>query len=257
MVEVKKDLTGMTFGRLTVIGRAEDYVSPKGYRKAQWYCQCGCHEHKIVVVYGNNLTKKKNATQSCGCLRKEAMATVGIDKRKGNKTILNLSDEYGLYGIGYCSNTGREFYFDMDDYNKIKNYTWIESVSDNNYHYLCAYDPDSKKIIKMHHLIVDKYYDHYDRNALNNRKYNLRKVTANENAQNATLRIDNKSGFSGVYWHKKQQRWHAYIRDNGKRKHIGSFLDKQDAIKARLKAELEYYKDSAPQRHLFKEYGII
>ena len=33
MVETKKDLTGMTFGRLTVIGRAEDYVHQKDIEK--------------------------------------------------------------------------------------------------------------------------------------------------------------------------------------------------------------------------------
>lgn len=39
--------------------------------------------------------------------------------------------------------------------------------------------------------------------------------------------------------------------------HLGSFSDKEDAIKARLQAEAKYFKKFAPQRHLFKQYGIL
>ena len=34
-----KDLTGRQFGRLTVLERAENYVSPKGQQKTMWLCQ--------------------------------------------------------------------------------------------------------------------------------------------------------------------------------------------------------------------------
>ena len=44
-------------------------------------------------------------------------------------------------------------------------------------------------------------------------------------------------------------------QDN-KTKYLGTFIDKKDAIKCRLKAEKLYFKEFAPQRHLFKEYGI-
>ena len=45
--------------------------------------------------------------------------------KKTNIYELNLHDENGLYGVGYCSNTNRKFYFDMDDYNKIKDYITV------------------------------------------------------------------------------------------------------------------------------------
>ena len=256
LVKVKEDLTGKTFGRLTVLGRAEDYVSPKGYKKAQWVCQCSCQNKTIITVFGSALTKKKHGTRSCGCLQKEAAAEIGRNKRKCNDYELNLEDEHGLYGIGYCTNTNSKFYFDMDDYDKIKNYTWSEYVTTNNYHTAIAYDSNSKKCVRMHHIIVGKYYDHHDRNSLNNRRYNLIEATTQENNRNASKRHDNKSGYSGVFWHKKQQKWHAYIRKNGKRIHLGSFILKEDAIIARLKAEKEYYGEFAPQRDLFDKYNI-
>jgi hypothetical protein len=66
-----KDLTGQRFGRLTVVERAEDYVSPKGHRNVQWLCKCDCEENSYTVVSGCSLTR--GLTKSCGCLRKETM----------------------------------------------------------------------------------------------------------------------------------------------------------------------------------------
>ena len=38
--------------------------------------------------------------------------------------------------------------------------------------------------------------------------------------------------------------------------YLGSFSNKDDAIKARLNAEAKYFGKFAPQRHLFEQYGI-
>lgn len=63
-----KDLTGQVFGRLTVMGRAdEDYVSPKGRRIPRWHCRCEC-DNEIDVV-GDTL--RRGNTRSCGCYKKE------------------------------------------------------------------------------------------------------------------------------------------------------------------------------------------
>ena len=58
-----KDLTGMKFGRLTVIGR----VANNAEGRAMWECQCECGLKKIVK--GKNLIN--GATKSCGCMLKE------------------------------------------------------------------------------------------------------------------------------------------------------------------------------------------
>lgn len=62
------DLTGMRFGRLTVIGRSTDIASSGG--RAQWNCSCSCGRH--VTVRGYAL--RGGNSQSCGCLRKEQIA---------------------------------------------------------------------------------------------------------------------------------------------------------------------------------------
>ena len=65
----RKDLTGMTFHKLTVIGPAEDYVSPTGKHVPQWECECSCAIHNRVIVKSTALTNKKYPTRSCGCIR--------------------------------------------------------------------------------------------------------------------------------------------------------------------------------------------
>lgn len=60
-----KDLTGQRFGKLVVIKRAEDYVSPKGYVSTNWLCRCDCG--KETVVRRCNLIS--GGSRSCGCER--------------------------------------------------------------------------------------------------------------------------------------------------------------------------------------------
>ena len=54
------DLTGQTFGKLTVIKQVESY---RGH--SAWLCQCECGNTKIV----NSVELKNGDTLSCGCLR--------------------------------------------------------------------------------------------------------------------------------------------------------------------------------------------
>lgn len=60
---VFKDLTGRRFGKLTVIKRESDYVSPKGYVAVNWLCKCDCGN--LTIIRGCNF--KSGASQSCGC----------------------------------------------------------------------------------------------------------------------------------------------------------------------------------------------
>lgn len=48
-----KDLTGQRFGKLTVIERCEDYISPKRKKHlVQWLCRCDCgNKIKVLSIY--------------------------------------------------------------------------------------------------------------------------------------------------------------------------------------------------------------
>ena len=175
--------------------------------------------------------------------------------RKRNKYVLNLQDEFGLYGYGICYNTGAKFYFDMTDFQSIQALCWIDHEDKRSkYHELRAYIPELKKPVKMTTLFNLVNFDHIDHNPLNNRRCNLRKSTVTENNQNASIRKDNSSGIIGVNWNAVNQYWVARISVNGKRVFLGNFLNKDDAIKARLAAEMQYLQEFAPQKHLYKTY---
>lgn len=140
MVKVKEDLTGRVFGRLTVLRQCEeDHISPDGSRKAKWVCQCSCPEHKIISVLGYSL--KSGNTTNCGCVRREKTSAFWKEyNKKENKYNLD-----GDYGIGWTNNTGSEFYFDLEDYELIKDYCWYERIQDDGYRSLMAWDSDIKK----------------------------------------------------------------------------------------------------------------
>ncbi len=79
-----------------------------------------------------------------------------------------------------------------------------------------------------------KEIDHINGNKLDNRIANLRPVDRYGNDQNAGLRVDNKSGFSGVFF--AANKWTAYIRHHDKQIHIGSFDTIHEAAAARIGA---------------------
>lgn len=63
------DLTGQRFGRLVVVKRVENYVSPQGTEFAKFLCKCDCGN--TVVTKSNTL--RSNEIKSCGCLKKEML----------------------------------------------------------------------------------------------------------------------------------------------------------------------------------------
>lgn len=66
------DLTGLRFGKLIVIGKGENYCSPKGSTASQWYCQCDCGSEPVLLRRDSLITGN---TRSCGCLHEEVFVT--------------------------------------------------------------------------------------------------------------------------------------------------------------------------------------
>lgn len=85
-----KDITGMKFGKLTVINKAY-----KKYDSQYWNCKCDCGRE--VVTDGRNLRRGK--TKSCGC----------INESKQEKVVENILKDMNLdyifqYRIDDCKN---------------------------------------------------------------------------------------------------------------------------------------------------------
>lgn len=250
---------GVPDSKITVIKRAEENGSDG---RAMWICICSCGKSHPFIASGKNV--RRGNVKSCGCLKVDAMLNArkySQRKKKGNKYCINLSDNYGDYGYGLCSNTQSKFYFDMEDYEIISKYTWYEYFPDKNSKFSTVAtnyikDNGEHSCIRMHAMLGFKNYDHADRNALNNRKYNLRECTTTENSRNKNIISTNTSGFTGVCWDKANNKWIVQIGVNNKTIYIGRFINKEDAIRARLEAEKQYFGEFAPQRHLFADYNI-
>ena len=58
----------------------------------------------------------------------------------------------------------------------------------------------------------------------------------------------NTSGRRGVCWHKKQRKWVARIKFKGRIINLGSFSDFEEAVKARQRAEEEYFETFLAER---------
>ena len=235
------DLTGQKFDRLTVVKRAESHIKPNGSKVTQWWCKCDCGNENLVLVSSSNLVNQH--TKSCGCLRIEKSIENG-KRLKGKYNLKNKKyntyDLSGEYGIGYTSK-GEEFYFDLEDYDLIKNYCWWK----NDEGYLVTSLNNNKKI-RMSRLVMNENnpnirIDHQNHNTMNNRKSNLRRATSSENAMNSELSSANTSGVTGVLFDKKWNKWVASIMVNYKSIHLGRFDNFDDAVKARKEAEEKYF----------------
>lgn len=223
-----KDLTGMKFSRLTVIKRSDDKISPKGNNRTQWECICDCGTTVIVNSY--NLLRNK--TQSCGCLQKEKIFE--LCKK------YNTYDLSGEYGIGYTTK-GEQFYFDLEDYDKIKDYCWC--IDCNGY---VTTNLTGGGHILQHRFIMNanknEIIDHIYHKTNDNRKSQLRICTNSQNLMNSKIPINNTSGTKGVSWNKRRCLWCATLWENNKR-HEKHFENKEEAITYRIELEKLYYKD--------------
>lgn len=94
-------------------------------------------------------------------------------------------------------------------------------------------------------ILKIKKIDHKNGNGLDNRLKNLRIATESENSRNQNKRRTNKSGFKGVSWGTRDNKWRSYITINGKFKSLGYYSSKEDAAKAYDKAAIKYFGEFA------------
>lgn len=227
-----EDLSNYKFGKLKVIKRVDDYVSPKGYHQVQWECLCDCGN----IVYLTTSHLKSEHTKSCGCLRKE-VAFKNWHNEKNNKYEI-----YDTYVIMYTSKM-EPFYIDIEDFDKVKNICWYKNSSN----YLVG--KNNGKYVQLHRIVMncpkDMMVDHIGGESTkhDNRKNNLRLVNCQQNNMNNKIYSNNTSGVTGVSYVKSSNKWAAYINYKGECKHLGTYDSFEDAVKARKTAEEKHFKE--------------
>ena len=82
--------------------------------------------------------------------------------------------------------------------------------------------------------------DHENHRRDDNRWVNLSDVSHAQNNRNLSMPVHNTSGVVGVAWVPRLKRWRAEITVGNKTRYLGSFVDKDDAVRARCAAEAEH-----------------
>lgn len=221
----KIDLTGMKFGKLTVL---EEIHERNRTGMIKWKCLCECGN--ITEVFGNSL--RRQYTNSCG------------------KCVVNSYYEKDGYMVGVTTK-GDEFYFDKEDFEIVSPYQWYV----NNLGYVAARVKD--RVLTLHRLIVpwaDKI-DHVNRIKKDNRLENLRNVTNAQNCMNMSKRITpTSSKYKGVTWYKSLNKWAARICINYRSKHLGYYNTEEEAALAYNKAASFYFGEYANLNVIQTEY---
>jgi hypothetical protein len=137
---------------------------------------------------------------------------------------------------------------DADDIEKLPKCPWRLNA----YGYVVGYIKISKYVYSqpfIHRVIINCPHgfaiDHINGDKLDNRKCNLRIVTAQQNKMNSSVYKNNKSGFKGV--NLEGRKYRATIKLNGKKMHIGLFETPEQAAKA--------YDEIA--KNIFGEYARL
>lgn len=105
---------------------------------------------------------------------------------------------------------------------------WAHRVGRTWYVETKAADASGKRQTKrLHRLLMnaagDAEVDHVNGDGLDNRRCNLRLATHAENGRNRRLAVNNTSGYRGVTWRKKEQKWSAKIRHDRRTHWLGLF----------------------------------
>lgn len=207
----REDLRGEMFGELTVVSPG---ISDTNSRKTKWNCVCSCGTECVIFTRA----LKYGAVKSCGCkdeLQRRRDKNSGSPEQYTWENMRNRCNNprnpeyhnYGGRGIKVCER--------WESYSN-----FLEDMG--------------RKPSKQHS--IDRINVNGDYNP-----ENCRWTDSITQARNKRLSRKNTSGVSGVHWDKEREKWSARITTNGKIKALGRFVELDEAIKARKKAEEKYW----------------
>lgn len=140
-------------------------------------------------------------------------------------------------------NLDKKALVDDIDYINLANRKWYVST------WGYAIRKENGQTVTMHIEIMGrqkgKEIDHRNGDKLDNRRANLRFVTATQNLQSRRKFNNNTSGYRGVTWLKAAKAWQVCVRANKIKYFIGYFKDKIEAARAYDKAAKKYHGNFA------------
>ena len=131
-----KDLTGMTFGYITVLYVDKNKPTNKGY---YWMCKCSCKNKNLFSVRSADLLN--GHTKSCGCLQKDV-----VSKNK-DKLIKHKNVYYeGYFTAMDLDGIVHNVLIDADDEEKCKKYN--RRIDSNGY-------PINTNLCRLHRYLMN------------------------------------------------------------------------------------------------------
>lgn len=100
-------------------------------------------------------------------------------------------------------------------------------------------------IFLMFNGYLPEQVDHKDNNINNNFINNLRAATCAQNQANSKTRKDNTSGFKGVKFSKKTNKYEVSIQKNNKRYYFGQYITLEEAALVAKQKRMELHGDFA------------
>jgi AP2 domain. len=144
---------------------------------------------------------------------------------------------------------GVEILVDDEDVDRIlailkKGCEWVYNHRTGGVTGLCIINGKEKRVF-LHRVIMNCHdisldVDHIFHNRIDFRKSELRVCTPQQNTWNRGISKNNTSGITGVDWRKSRKKWRASMERDGKFISLGSFTNKEDAVKARKDAEIKF-----------------
>jgi len=153
----------------------------------------------------------------------------------------------GLTGYELCIQLTRGYLalIDADDLVALSSVSWFVQVMKHRI-YAARKSPvdeqGKQQQIYMHRQLMeptdDQEVDHMDQHRLfdykvvDNRRSNLRNVTISQNQANQRKQVGCSSKYKGVSWYKRDEKWIAMIRTNGRPTNLGLFTSEAEAAVA-------------------------
>lgn len=211
-MSVKLDVTGERYGKLIGVQRL---INQKGHSVWLWKCDCGNKKEILLVNVRRGLVK------SCGCLNLERLIKHKMSKHWLYSTFCGIKSRcnnpknkkytlYGARGIKCGFKTFEEFcsYVQtLPNFNRVKEFRLSINRIDNNGDYKVG---------------------------------NLEWASYQKQEANKRLSKNNNSGYEGVSYIKKRNKWGMCLQILGRKAITSSHNTLEGAINARKKAEQEY-----------------
>lgn len=201
-----KQLASQRFGRLLVLDR----TSQKKGSCYLWRCLCDCGKEKLATTY--SLTS--SATRSCGCLQQDSRKQDLTGRVFGRLTVIAAAATTRHHNqLWNCR---------CDCGNTIEIMT--SSLTGGATRSCGCLHTDAARI-QQTDMVTKTFRDGTHPGLIASDK----------------LHSNNTSGVRGVSWHRRMGKWQARIMYQGKAISLGTFINFEDAVKARRAAEEEYF----------------